>query len=609
MREVKRNQMEKHQMERREMSYGILNPGRTTFFAVCAIAIMGLFGAKRSDLHAASVPDKIVVLTFDDSAKSHFTVVRPILKKYGFGATFFITEGFDFVDNKRDYMTWDQIAQLHHDGFEIGNHTRDHLGISDATVGQLIEQLAAIDGKCRAHGIPKPTSFAWPGNATSLDALPLMKQHGLKFARRGGAPEYPYEQGRGFAYEPGLDHPLLLPSAGDARPDWELSDFIRAVSQARHGKIAVLQFHGVPDTAHAWVNTSRENFEAYMNYLAVHDYQVIAMRDLARYVDQDVTPSNPTEVIEDRKQRLANGLSFTNFRRPESDESLHYWLRNMLTHDYDLHEMAMATGLSHAELKAGLSRLQLDLDQRPLLEQATLTVLPYPGGRHPRIGFLDGAIRPQRETKVSIFCPWDTQSYVVADTPEAIWWRQGEQRELLYLAHTHVPTHWDKKGVVLKPLEWTRHEDGRLEFSRQLPNGVSFGTIIRPEREAVRMEMWIRNGTSQPISDLVVQNCIMLKGAAGFDSQTVDNKMFRTPYAACGAPDGMRWVITAWQNCVRPWGNDACPCLHSDPRFPDCQPGETQRLQGWLSFYEGDDLKGELERIDRLKWHETSLSP
>ena len=37
----------------------------------------------------------LVVLTFADSAKSHFTVARPLLKRLGFGATFFITEGFD----------------------------------------------------------------------------------------------------------------------------------------------------------------------------------------------------------------------------------------------------------------------------------------------------------------------------------------------------------------------------------------------------------------------------------------------------------------------------------------------------------------------------------
>ena len=42
------------------------------------------------------IPDKLVVLTFDDSVASHYSVVRPILKRYGFGATFFITEGFSF---------------------------------------------------------------------------------------------------------------------------------------------------------------------------------------------------------------------------------------------------------------------------------------------------------------------------------------------------------------------------------------------------------------------------------------------------------------------------------------------------------------------------------
>ena len=80
------------------------------------------------------VPQKLVVLTFDDSVKSHFTVVRPILKRYKFGATFFVTEGFDFPTNKTDYMTWEEIATLHRDGFEIGNHTRDHLAITDETV-------------------------------------------------------------------------------------------------------------------------------------------------------------------------------------------------------------------------------------------------------------------------------------------------------------------------------------------------------------------------------------------------------------------------------------------------------------------------------------------
>ncbi len=248
------------------------------------------------------IPDKSVVLTFDDSSKSHFTVVRPLLKQYGFGATFFITEGFDFPDNKRDYMTWEEITQLHQDGFEIGNHTRDHLGITDRTVGQLDEQLRGIEQKCQDCGIPKPTSFAWPGNAITQQAFAILNAHGIRFARRGGAPEYPYEKGRGFAYEPGVDHPLMLPSAGDARPDWTLDDLIRAVEQAQNGRVAILQFHGTPDTAHSWVNTPQQNFEAFMKYLAVNEYNVVALRDLNEYVDADVKPTDPQDIVRRRKQ-------------------------------------------------------------------------------------------------------------------------------------------------------------------------------------------------------------------------------------------------------------------------------------------------------------------
>ncbi len=250
------------------------------------------------------IPDKLVVLTFDDSARSHYSIVRPLLKEHGFGATFFITEGFDFPTNKKDYMTWDEIRELHADGFEIGNHTRDHLGISDKTVGRLPEQLDAISQKCREHGIPSPVSFAWPGNAMTPGAFAVLQQHGIRFARRGGAPEYPYEEGRGFAFQPGLDHPLMIPSAGDARPKWSLPDFIRAVEQARNGRIAVLQFHGVPDTAHSWVSSSQQNFEAYLKYLKVEGYRVIALRELEEFVDPEVAPANYRDVIESRQESL-----------------------------------------------------------------------------------------------------------------------------------------------------------------------------------------------------------------------------------------------------------------------------------------------------------------
>ncbi len=252
----------------------------------------------------APIPDKLVVLTFDDSKASHYTVVRPLLTKYGFGATFFITEGFTFRTNKEDYLTWDQISALHRDGFEIGNHTRDHMAASKENLPRLKEQVDAINTQFAAHGVPRAVSFAYPGNTIDPGALAALEELWFRFARRGGAPEYPYEEGNGVAYEPGRDHPLLIPSAGDARPVWTLENFKRATSQARDGRIAILQFHGAPDVEHPWVHTPPERFAEYMKYLHDEGFTAIAMRDLGKYVDWRQRPADPWKIIEQRRSQL-----------------------------------------------------------------------------------------------------------------------------------------------------------------------------------------------------------------------------------------------------------------------------------------------------------------
>ena len=289
--------------------------------------------------------------------------------------------------------------------------------------------------------------------------------------------------------------------------------------------------------------------------------------------------------------------------RPAKDPAeLTYWLTNMLAHQCSTEEIGSVLTLSTLQTKTLVDRIQPSAvsDLLKPVESHALVVLPYPGGRHPRIGFLDGAVRPQRETKVSVFAPWKEGGYLVVDVPEAVWHLRNGKRELLYLAHTHVPTIWDQQGLRLERLEWKRDEPGKLSVIRKLPNLVTLSTKVKSVKAGVRMEFSITNTTSEKLTGLDIQMCGMLKGLTGFTEQTNDNKIFVAPFAACKNSDGNRWVILGFDHCVRAWGNPPCPCLHADPKVPDCAPGETQTVRGWVSFFEGNQINNELKRLEKL---------
>lgn len=244
---------------------------RNFFLSVCAVLFLVITSTAPA---AEPVPDRLVVLTFDDSVASHATFVAPLLKKYGFGATFFITEGFEFVKDKEHYLTWEQIKEMNAAGFEIGNHTRHHSGVA----GQKSEQLAAdveyIEHQCTNNGIARPVSFCYPGYQSSDAAVKLLRERGYRFARAGGA----------RAFDPAKDEPLTLPQAFDGKPESTLEQFKAAVAKARDGKIAVMTFHGVPDIKHPWVNTDPVKFESYLAHLKQEGCRVVALRELVKYL-------------------------------------------------------------------------------------------------------------------------------------------------------------------------------------------------------------------------------------------------------------------------------------------------------------------------------------
>jgi peptidoglycan/xylan/chitin deacetylase (PgdA/CDA1 family) len=250
------------------------------------------------------VPPKTVVLTFDDAVKTHLTVVAPLLKELGFSATFFITR--KWMDDQEYFLTWDEVGRIHRLGFEIGNHSWTHSDFGKPeNAAKLGTELEQVETELAKVGVPKPLSFAWCGNGFGPEALEELRRHGYVVARRGMQPEVPYGAIQvGPTLRVKNHHPLLIPTTGDAYPDWNFDHFKKVLASARPDEIIVLQFHGVPDEKHPWVNTPRAAFREYMMYLKHNGYRTLALRDLWQYYDTTRLPDDP--LLKDRCCAKAN---------------------------------------------------------------------------------------------------------------------------------------------------------------------------------------------------------------------------------------------------------------------------------------------------------------
>ena len=528
--------------------------------------------------------EKVIVLTFDDAVKSHRTFVVPHLKELGFGATFFVT--YNWMDDAQNFMSWEDIKEIHDMGFEIGNHTWTHRDMGNPeNAHRLAGELGMINFMLKKQEVPDPVTFAYPGNKFGPEAFKILQEGGYLFARRGMQPEMEYGKIQmGPLYDPQKHHPLLVPTTADAYPEWDVDYFKSVVDKSEPGKFVVLQFHGVPDIAHPWVHSDPEKFKEFMQYLKEGDFKVISLKEVATYLpDNYEAPNDPLMGYRHSGKKQFDTLTT---EQEATRENLEYWVDNMRRfHDFTWEEVSDVTGYEVDEIKEIAKGFGKPIQPK----DDVVTILPYPGGRHPRIGFLEGMIDPMRGTKLSIFLPWDKSQYAILDLPEALFCQLG----VTFLGHTHVPTIWDNQKVSIENSDWSVTESGVYENSWKLPNGMDIGVSVTPLRDSVEMEMVVHNGSEVDMEFINGQVCIMLKGAKEFDLQTKDNKVLTDTVAAVQSENEDRWILTQWDQLRRTWGNDNCPCLHFDPIMDPCKAGETVRVKGRIWFHEGKELPAE----------------
>lgn len=108
------------------------------------------------------LPEKPIVLTFDDGYVDAFTHAAPILQKYRFVGTFFIMTGPADRGGAGGYLTWDQIRAMTAAGMDIELHGGEHYDLRNRSDDFLANQIAGGKEAIEAH-ITRPVRwFAYP---------------------------------------------------------------------------------------------------------------------------------------------------------------------------------------------------------------------------------------------------------------------------------------------------------------------------------------------------------------------------------------------------------------------------------------------------------------
>lgn len=91
---------------------------------------------------AGELPERPVVLTFDDGYGDFYSHALPLLKQYGHTATLFQTTGWVSLEGvAKRMMTWRELAEAAQAGIEIGAHTIKHPQLDRLPDGELHEEL------------------------------------------------------------------------------------------------------------------------------------------------------------------------------------------------------------------------------------------------------------------------------------------------------------------------------------------------------------------------------------------------------------------------------------------------------------------------------------
>lgn len=139
----------------------------------------GYIGVHLEDLLDGKVPQKAVVLSFDDGLEDFYTTALPLLQKYGFTASNAVVTG---MVGAHEHMTEEQIRECVAAGIEITSHTIGHIDLSTTNEDEVRRQVTESRDYLEDEFGIDVFAFVYPSGKYNDAVVRILVEEGYKIA-------------------------------------------------------------------------------------------------------------------------------------------------------------------------------------------------------------------------------------------------------------------------------------------------------------------------------------------------------------------------------------------------------------------------------------------
>ena len=130
------------------------------------------------------LPEKPIILSFDDGYEDNWRVVLPMLEERGMKAVFYMVTN---SIGKPGYLTWDNLFDMERRGMEVGSHTANHLPLTTLSPEKQREELRLSKLMLEWKGMKTIYSFSYPNGSYNAGVVTMLAEEEYLTAVTGEA--------------------------------------------------------------------------------------------------------------------------------------------------------------------------------------------------------------------------------------------------------------------------------------------------------------------------------------------------------------------------------------------------------------------------------------